>query len=143
MVKNTGGPELHQVLNLLLASLGTCKHIHSSLLCLQTMINKRCTIAYDHWIGQHPPKPLLLLLPVTRTLTAVPITHVHAHTGMHTLHYSHISKTTLVKTTLKLPQLLQFPSCLLPLVLSYLQPPSLCFAFHSASERKKISLFLI
>lgn len=116
-------------------SFGTISSQESPL--FETVINKRCTIAYDHWVGQHPPKPLLLLLPVICTLTAVPIAHVRAHTGMHTLHYSHISKTTLVQTRLKVPQPLQFPSCLLPLVLFYLQPPTLCFAFHAASERKK------
>lgn len=133
----TKGHPIFCFLFVLLDSFLLVPSLHKNLLCLQTMINKRCTIVYDHWIGQHSPKPLLLLLPVICTLTAVPIAHVRAHTGMHTLHYSHISKTTLVQTRLKVPQPLQFPSCLLPLVLSYLQPPSLCFAFHAASERKK------
>lgn len=97
--------------------------------CWQTMINKRYTITYDHWVGPHSPKPLLLLLPVIRNLTAVPTAHVRAHIGMRTLHYSHISKTTSVQTRLTLPQATSFPF-LPPPFSPFLSPTTSLFASH-------------
>lgn len=93
------------------------------------MINKRYTITYDHWVGPHSPKPLLLLLPVIRNLTAVSTAHVRAHIGMRTLHYSHISKTTSVQTRLTLPQATSFPF-LPPPFSPFLSPTTSLFASH-------------
>lgn len=93
------------------------------------MINKRCPITYDHWVGPHSPKASSASPAIICNLTPVPIAHVRAHIQMCKLHYSHISKTTSVQTRLKLPQATSFPF-LPPPFGPFLSPTTSLFASH-------------